>query len=60
MPGLVETTTGLKAGSGLISQTEIGGAGLTLGPGGPADVFLLEDGSSVLLLEDGSYLLVEG
>ena len=56
MAGLVDAMTGLREGTGLQFQTQIGTANLiiqTSAPTPPTSFFLLEDGSSYLLLEDG-------
>ena len=56
MSGLCDVTTGLKEGTGLQFQTQIGTANLTIqasAPIPPTSFFLLEDNSSYILLEDG-------
>lgn len=57
MPGLIDSETGLafQVGTGLIWETEIGGAGLTIDTGSVGTGFLLlANGSDYLLLTTGS------
>jgi hypothetical protein len=58
MTGLIDVSTGLREGTGLIIQTGgLGGAGGLGGPTGgaslPTSFLLLEDNTSIFLLEDG-------
>lgn len=56
MPGLIDSKTGFafQVGTGLIWETEIGGAGLTIDTGSVGTGFLLlSNGNDYLLLTTG-------
>ena len=58
MPGLIDTSMGLRFGDGLQWQAAIGGGGLGIVVGSSAVTFLTaDDGVTFLTADDGSTLL---